>query len=200
MQQVIGLASYVGYKYRYDLLYYINTLARHTLYPNIKVITLAKELIQYLWTTRDKRLIWRKEEDINDSIVLYIVCDASFSNQEDYKSQYGQIARLNKNPIFAISSRITIICTSSTEAELYSISHAIPELDPITRLLKQIQGKPIKLKIISNSIPAITSINKKDDKIMKKKFYAIRLLRLKEERKEILKCNMSIRKKTLQTY
>lgn len=47
MQQVIGLASYVGYKYRFDLLYYINSLARHALYPNTMVITLAKELIQY---------------------------------------------------------------------------------------------------------------------------------------------------------
>lgn len=53
MQQVIGLASYVGYKYRFDLLYYINTLARHTLYPNTKVITLAKKLIQFLWNTRN---------------------------------------------------------------------------------------------------------------------------------------------------
>ncbi|CAI1601772.1 hypothetical protein SEUBUCD646_0L01740 [Saccharomyces eubayanus] len=29
MQMLIGLASYVGYKFRFDLLYYINTLAQH---------------------------------------------------------------------------------------------------------------------------------------------------------------------------
>ncbi|EJT41405.1 hypothetical protein SKUD_193209 [Saccharomyces kudriavzevii IFO 1802] len=34
MQKLIGLASYVGYKYRFDLLYYINTLAQHILFPS----------------------------------------------------------------------------------------------------------------------------------------------------------------------
>ena len=51
LQQSIGLASYVGYKHWYDTLYYVNTLARHTLYPSNQVSSLIKRLIQYLWTT-----------------------------------------------------------------------------------------------------------------------------------------------------
>ncbi|MCB6599109.1 hypothetical protein LI118_16785, partial [Erysipelatoclostridium ramosum] len=38
MQKLIGLASYVGYKFRFDLLYYINTLAQHILFPSRQVL------------------------------------------------------------------------------------------------------------------------------------------------------------------
>lgn len=38
MQMVIELASYIGYKYRFDLLYYINVSGRYTLYPSATVI------------------------------------------------------------------------------------------------------------------------------------------------------------------
>ncbi|XP_003667544.2 Ty1/Copia family ribonuclease HI NDAI_0A01430, partial [Naumovozyma dairenensis CBS 421] len=184
MQQIIGLASYVGYKYRFDLLYYINVLARHTLYPSGTVIQLAKELIQYLWNTRGRKLIWLKSNNSNTHNKLNIICDASFANQENFKSQYGHIIKLNDNIIAGTSSKSTITCSSSTEAELYSVSQAIPQFELLTALVKEIEDKTIEPKLISDSQPGIASMKNNDEKIMKKKFYAIRLLRLKEEIKE----------------
>ncbi|XP_003668352.2 Ty1/Copia family ribonuclease HI NDAI_0B00750, partial [Naumovozyma dairenensis CBS 421] len=201
MQQIIGLASYVGYKYRFDLLYYINVLARHTLYPSGTVIQLAKELIQYLWNTRGRKLIWLKSNNSNTHNKLDIICDASFANQENFKSQYGHIIKLNDNIIAGTSSKSTITCSSSTEAELYSVSQAIPQFELLTALVKEIEDKTIELKLISDSQPGIASMKNNDEKIMKKKFYAIRLLRLKEEIKErISNSNILTLRKTSQTF
>lgn len=85
LQKAIGLASYVGYKYRYDILYYVNTLTRHTLYPSKQVISLTKQLIQFIWSTRNKQLIWHKTPNSNINY-LTAVTDAAFANQHDMKS------------------------------------------------------------------------------------------------------------------
>lgn len=85
MQKVIGLVSYVSQKYRYDILYYVNILAQHTLYPSKQVKQLTHQLVQFLWNTREKELIWHKHK--NDEInVLSTITDASFAGQPDFKS------------------------------------------------------------------------------------------------------------------
>lgn len=104
-----------------------------------------------------KILSWTKIKYARNSVVLDIVCGALFSNQEDYKSQYGQIASLNNNPMLAISLESITTYTSSTKVELYSISHVIPLLALLTIHLRQIQNEPIKFKMILCGPPAMAS-------------------------------------------
>ena len=47
IQRVVGLLSYVSLKYRFDLLYYVNVLAKHTLYPSKDVKSLTRQLVTY---------------------------------------------------------------------------------------------------------------------------------------------------------
>ncbi|KAJ1050079.1 hypothetical protein FZC27_7947g3704 [Saccharomyces cerevisiae] len=81
MQKLIGLASYVGYKFRFDLLYYINTLAQHILFPSKQVLDMTYELIQFIWNTRDKQLIWHKSKPVKPTNKLVVISDASYGNQ-----------------------------------------------------------------------------------------------------------------------
>ena len=180
LQRVIGLASYVAYKYRYDILYYVNTLARHTLYPSKQVISLTKQLIQFLWTTRYKQLVWKKTSN-NTTNNLVAITDAAFANQYDMKSQFGNIYYLNGNLIGARSSKSTITCTSSTESEIYSICEAIPRLKNLTVLIKAISDKNITCTILTDSQTSLYQIKAKDISKIKNKFYGTKVLRVAEE-------------------
>lgn len=42
LQRIVGLLSYVAIKYRFDLLYHVNVLAKRTLYPSIETMELAR--------------------------------------------------------------------------------------------------------------------------------------------------------------
>lgn len=144
MQTAIGLASYVGYKYKYDILYYVNTLARHTLYPSKQVMSLTKQWIQFLWSTRNKQLVWHKTSNSNINH-LTAITDTAFANQHDMKSQFGNMYYLNGNLIGARSSKSTITCTSSTESEIYSICEAIPRLRNLSVLIQVISEKKYQM-------------------------------------------------------
>ncbi|MDA3974891.1 hypothetical protein PF023_12825, partial [Enterococcus thailandicus] len=52
MQKLIGLASYVGYKFRFDLLYYINTLAQNIQFPSRPVLAMTGKSIPFMGDTR----------------------------------------------------------------------------------------------------------------------------------------------------
>jgi len=181
MQKVIGLASYVAYKYRFDLLYYVNIMARFTLYPSKEVMDLAKQLVQYMWCTRRKKLTWYKNTTNTDVNQLTAVTDAAFGSQPQHKSQYGNMIFLNGNLIGAKSTRSTLTCTSSTEAEIYAISEAIPKISIIELLVEKIDNKKVTKEIITDSKPSISSFTNIDGSKLKSKFFTTRLLRAKEE-------------------
>lgn len=182
LQQIIGFISYVAHKYRYDLLYYVNTLARHTLYPSKQVFRLATQLLQYLWYSRNKELVWSINNDSNQSAnYLTAISDAAFANQSDYKSQFGNIFCLNGNIIGARSSKSTIICTSSTESEIYALCECIPRLQNLELLLKSISNKPTKLLILTDSQTSLSQLKTKDVSKIKSKFYGTKVLRVAEE-------------------
>lgn len=180
LQKAIGLASYVGYKYRYDILYYVNTLARHTLYPSKQVMSLTKQLIQFIWSTRNKRLIWHKTSNSNINY-LTAVTDAAFANQHDMKSQFGNMYYLNGNLIGARSSKSTITCTSSTESEIYSICEAIPRLRNLNVLIQAISDKEVRCSILTDSQTSLHQIKVRDISKIKNKFYGTKVLRIAEE-------------------
>lgn len=45
MQKVVDYSPYIGYKSRFDTLYYLNTLARHTLCAPKQVMKLTKQQV-----------------------------------------------------------------------------------------------------------------------------------------------------------
>ncbi|EDO17438.1 Tkp1 protein [Vanderwaltozyma polyspora DSM 70294] len=180
MQKLVGLASYLGYKYRYDLLYYINILAQHTLYPSNQVLSLTYQLIQYIWDTRNKRLIWPKAKERNTQRVTAIT-DAAFANQPGYKSQVGYFILVNNKIITARSTKATLTCISSTESELYAISMVIPLLNSIKMLMETITGNQVKNKLITDSAPAISIINSQDETKLRNKYFGARSMKIRDE-------------------
>lgn len=179
LQRIIGLASYVAYKYRFDLLFYVNTLAQHTLFPSKQVKRLATLMVQYLWDTKHKKLIWyAKDTNQND---LHAITDAAFANLDGYGSQVGYFIRLNNKIIGGSSSRAKLTCTSSTEAEIYAVSRAIPMLDSLKLLIPKISPTKLNAEIKSDSMSTINIATSDDDKKFRNRFFGTKAMRIRDE-------------------
>jgi len=179
LQRIIGLASYIAYKYRFDILYYVNTLAQHTLYPSSQVKQLARLMIQYLWDTKDKKLTWQiTKENTNN---LQAITDAAFANLDGYGSQVGYFIKLNNKIIGGSSSRAKLTCTSSTESEIYAVSRAIPMLDSLRQLIPEISKKTIIPEIKCDSTSTINIAKSEDDKKFRNRFFGTKAMRIRDE-------------------
>lgn len=184
MQKVIGLASYVAQKYRYDILYYVNVLAQHTLFPSKQVKQLTHQLIQFLWNTREKQLVWHKHRN-PENYVLAAITDASFAGQAGFKSQGGHLVTLNDKIIGGKSSKIKLTCTSSTEAEIYGITGAIPILRDLQELVRSITDTDTRAVVVTDSQPTIALMMSDDDKKFRNKYFGSRSRRLRDEVRDL---------------
>lgn len=179
LQRIIGLASYVAQKYRYDIMFYVNILAKHTLYPSKQVKQLARQMVQYLWDTRDKKLVWRKSD--NKINMVEATTDASFSNLSNYGSQAGFLISLNGKFIGGSSKRTTLTCTSSTEAEICAVSNAVPLINSMKNLIPEISKKKSHFVVRSDSKSTISVITSEEDKKFRNRFFGTKALRIREE-------------------
>ena len=181
MQKLIGLASYVGYKFRFDLLYYINTLAQHILFPSRQVLDMTYELIQFMWDTRDKQLIWHKNKPTKPDNKLVAISDASYGNQPYYKSQIGNIFLLNGKVIGGKSTKASLTCTSTTEAEIHAVSEAIPLLNNLSHLVQELNKKPIIKGLLTDSRSTISIIKSTNEEKFRNRFFGTKAMRLRDE-------------------
>lgn len=181
LQKIVGLASYVAHKYRYDILYYVNVIASNTLFPNKEVKELARLLVQYLWDTKEKKLIWYKKKNNENQIMLNAIADASFAKQKEFKSQLGYYIKIDDNIIAGKSTKSKTTLTSTAEAEIGAIGLSIPVLKHIKLLLKELSTDKIITTIETDSQPAMAVITSKEDKSFKNKFFGIKALRIRDE-------------------
>ncbi|EDN59387.1 hypothetical protein SCY_3861 [Saccharomyces cerevisiae YJM789] len=181
MQKLIGLASYVGYKFRFDLLYYINTLAQHILFPSKQVLDMTYELIQFIWNTRDKQLIWHKSKPVKPTNKLVVISDASYGNQPYYKSQIGNIYLLNGKVIGGKSTKASLTCTSTTEAEIHAISESVPLLNNLSYLIQELDKKPITKGLLTDSKSTISIIISNNEEKFRNRFFGTKAMRLRDE-------------------
>lgn len=122
LQKITGLLSYIANKYRFNILYYVNILARHTLYPCYEIKKLAEEVVQYIQDIRDKKLLWKKSN--NESLHITAITDSAFAQSEKFKSQLGYYLEINGDVITSKSTTLSLTCISTTEAELCAINLA----------------------------------------------------------------------------
>ena len=81
--------------------------------------------------------------ETRDEEVLHLSSDASFADDpETRRSTQGYLMKLFNGPIIWQSSKQKTVTTSTTEAELLSLSHTAKETIGLYRLFRQIQFDP----------------------------------------------------------
>jgi len=167
-QSRVGSLNFAAVQTRPDIAFSVSLLAQHLTNPSADHIQAADHIIQYLLQTADIGLQFGNEHADSyrtaqlkfSHLEFYGASDASFADDsETRRSSEGLIFFLFNSAIDWKSVKQTMVTKSSTEAELYAISHAGTELLWWERIIK-------KLGLLLDYRPVLLCDNKQSIRII----------------------------------
>ncbi|KAI7959139.1 hypothetical protein MJO28_002930 [Puccinia striiformis f. sp. tritici] len=132
-QSLIGSINYLALGTRPDLSFAVNYLARFSSNPNETHWAALSHLVQYIHTTRSKRLRLRPT---GDDLVTWV--DANWGG-EFQRSTSGFIITLMGSPIAWGSRRQKVVATSTCAAEFISLGSSVDFLLFLIPILKSLE-------------------------------------------------------------
>lgn len=131
----IGSILYVAITTRPDVCLHCSLLSDHLLNPAQRHIDAADHLIRYLLQTSNHAILYTGTSQIYKPLSIGV--DAAFADNPSRKSTQGYIVKLFGGPILWNSSKQRTVTTSTTEAELLSLTKAAAETMSLLRFFKQ---------------------------------------------------------------
>lgn len=169
----IGSIIYPATTLRADIAYAATKLAEFMQNPSQAHLAEVHQVIAYLNATRYLAIEYSNinpyETDQTQTQVLKIAADASFADDMlTRRSSQGYLIKLFNGPIMWQSSKQKTVSTSTTEAELLSLSHVGKEVQHMARIFKAIRFDPEQelqiecdnqqtVRIVSNQLPTIST-------------------------------------------
>lgn len=167
----IGSIIYPATTLRADIAYAATKLAEFMQNPSQAHLAEVHRVIAYLNATRYLAIEYSNINpyETDQTQVLKIAADASFADDMlTRRSSQGYLIKLFNGPIMWQSSKQKTVSTSTTEAELLSLSHVGKEVQHMARIFKAIRFDPeqelqIKcdnqqtVRIVSNQLPTIST-------------------------------------------
>lgn len=148
-QSIVGSITYLAMSTRADLAFSAMALGHHSSDPQPKHMAAAKQVLRYLWGTRNHVLMFDSSRDvISPRVDSQIRSSCGFSDADwasDSKTRLsvsGYIFYYHGGAISWSAKRQRVIALSSTEAEYYAITHAVREALCLRRFLLEM-GLPI---------------------------------------------------------
>lgn len=149
MQEKVGSILYAAVVSRPDVSFAASQLSQFCTNPSPEHLRWANRVLSYLQTTKYYTIEFlgsverSAEVETSDEDVLQLSSDASFADDpETRKSTQGYLMKMFKGPIMWQSSKQKTVTTSTTEAELLSLSHIAKEIIGLYRLFAQIEFDP----------------------------------------------------------
>jgi len=142
-------------------------------------------VLQYLYQTRTKGLILRKQQK-GCALELFCYVDASYLLYPDSKSQTGFCLSFNDNGFFYTKSlKQTVVTTSSTHAEMRALFQLVGEILFVELICEELR-RPVKQPaVIMEDNQAVVSLVAKDAGVSKgSKHFMMLVNYLREKVKE----------------
>jgi hypothetical protein len=170
-QTRVGSVTYPATTLRPDIAFAAGKLAGFMQNPSQTHLTEVLRVIAYLYATQYLAIEYSgtTPQEINPSQVLEIAADASFADDASTRrSSQGYLVKLFNGPILWQSSKQKTVSTSTTEAELLSLSHVGKEVQHMGRIFKAIRFNPEQefqiecdnqqtVRIVDNKQPTIST-------------------------------------------
>lgn len=164
-QRKVGTAIYAAICTRPDIALAVSMCADHLVNPAMRHLHAITHVLQYLVNTSKFGITYGNSLDNltgQNSDVLLMASDASFGDNEGRKSSQGFIAYLYGGPIVWHSSKQRSVTTSTTEAELVSLSAAARELMALERFLGHLERKTtIQKKLVCDNKQTVKILTQK---------------------------------------
>lgn len=147
MQEKVGSILYAAVVSRPDVSFAASQLSQFATNPSPEHLRCTNRVLSYLQSTKYYAIEFsgsaNAEVETCDDEVLQVSSDASFADDpETRKSTQGYLMKMFCGPIMWQSSKQKTVTTSTTEAELLSLSHTARETIGLYRLFEQIQFDP----------------------------------------------------------
>lgn len=160
-QKKVGSLIYASGVTRPDISRAVSHLAEFMTNPSTAHLEAVNHCLYYLYQTRELVIEYTKSAE--ESEIVNCSADAAFANTEERRSIQGFVFKLCGGPIHWNSSKQATVTTSSTEAELLSLSNATKELIWMQRLFSGIKFHPQQeLEIFNDNMQTIRLLNKED--------------------------------------
>jgi hypothetical protein len=155
MQEKVGSILYAAVVSRPDVSFAASQLSQFVTNPSPEHLQYANRVLSYLRNTKyyaiefSDSVCQPAEGETGDGEVLQLSSDASFADDpETRKSTQGYLMKLFNGPIMWQSAKQKTVTTSTTEAELVSLSNTARETMSLYRLFAQMQFDPEQLPCI----------------------------------------------------
>ena len=176
MQEKVGSILYPAVVTRPDISFAASQLSQFTLNPSQEHLRYVNRVLSYLQTTKYYAIEFsdptptKDMDGEKDDEVLLVSSDASFADDpETRKSTQGYLMRLFNGPIMWQSSKQKTVTTSTTEAELLSLSHTARETIALYRLFANIEFDPEHLpSILCDNQQTVGLVHKERPQLMSK--------------------------------
>lgn len=128
LRSIVGDVNYTALSVRPDLTFATSYLSRYLEHSNKLTWRFAKQIQNYLRHTAQMKLHFSGTHTA-DSAGFHIFCDNDYASDPITRDSCGGfIVMLNGNPIYWHSRKSSLICTSSTHAELEAAFNAVEEV------------------------------------------------------------------------
>ena len=166
-QRKIGSAQYAAVISRPDIALATSKLAEFLTNPSPRHHSAADQCLQYLTGTKAYAL--QVDGSSDGPKDLLVASDAGFGDNADRKSTQGFLIKLFGAPILWKSGKQATVTTSTTEAELLSLSASASELYSLQRLFQGLDfdlGRPVTtiycdnqqtIRLLTSEIPQLTT-------------------------------------------
>jgi hypothetical protein len=157
-KSLVAKLMYLATKLRYDILFSISFLATKSAEPSESDWNSLIKVLRYIYDTKDKPLIFKSDENINN-INVYV--DAAHANHADSMGHSGYIIYLGdrKAGIYARAIKQRINADASYDAELIALNEAVKTTEHIALVLKHLDSRlKSSITIHEDNLPAITTI------------------------------------------
>jgi hypothetical protein len=146
-QQRIGSLIYPAIITRPDIAFAVSVLSQFNQNPSSQHLAEADRVITYLYHSRYLAIKYSGKDPRQE--VFQAASDASFADDSaTRKSSQGFVLSLFNGPVAWQASKQKTVTTSTTEAELLSLSHSAREVISIMRLFHQISFDPQHVPVI----------------------------------------------------
>ena len=151
---LVGAMLHISRYTRPDISTVVNFLGRRVEDPSQRNMEAAKRVLQYLWSTKSERHIFRKT---STKIEPEIWVDASYGG-ENSRSQTGVLVTIMGQPINWYSRRQDVVALSITEAEYIAACEGAKDAAWVRQILWELEQEVIipKIRIDNEAAGKIT--------------------------------------------
>lgn len=185
LRQIVGSLLYLATSTRPDLLFAVQAIARFVLYPHEYVLKTAYHVLQYACCTPTFGLTYKRSEDTmpqengtDDHLITFT--DASYGDGQQGKSHIGSMIYYNGGLVYWKSSLTSMVCLSSTEAEVHAIIEGLNGALYMKKAVEFISDRTLKLSIFTDNQSAIKMFAT-EKPTPRNKHYSIRFDKIKAE-------------------